>query len=195
MTTGRRSLPPGLLLGLALFAVATPRDAQAQGGAPGVCTADQRQVVREAFEEAERRTRDAIDFLNTRPLDPHVRTWFGEGKRRVVHKRLRLILVGLRLDTRPPMGCDATATRCRTAFATANRRTREINFCPAFFRSRTAGRDARFGVVVHEVSHLTAGTGDVAYGPNASRQLARERPERAVANADNYEYFVELLPR
>jgi hypothetical protein len=35
----------------------------------------------------------------------------------------------------------------------------------------------------------------VAYGQQAARQLAAKDPERAIRNADNFEYFVEFLPR
>ena len=37
-----------------------------------------------------------------------------------------------------------------------------IGLCPAFFRARMEGFDTRWGVLVHEASHLAAGTQDHA---------------------------------
>lgn len=57
------------------------------------------------------------------------------------------------------------------------------------------------GTVVHEFSHLIAGTDDVKldgvtmYGYNLCRYLATSRPARAIQNADNYRLFCdEFLP-
>jgi peptidyl-Lys metalloendopeptidase len=70
-----------------------------------------------------------------------------------------------------------------------------IGLCPGFFRAAMDGYDNRWGVLVHEASHLAAGTDDFAYGPAAALILAKQDPARAARNADSYEYFVETLPR
>jgi peptidyl-Lys metalloendopeptidase len=57
------------------------------------------------------------------------------------------------------------------------------------------GFDNRWGILIHEASHLAAGTQDFVYGPRAALLLAKQDPERAALNADNYEYFVESLGR
>jgi hypothetical protein len=57
------------------------------------------------------------------------------------------------------------------------------------------GTDSRWGILIHEASHLAANTRDHAYRPNGALMLAKENPARAAENADNYEYFVETLPR
>jgi hypothetical protein len=70
-----------------------------------------------------------------------------------------------------------------------------IGLCPAFFRARMQGYDSRWGVLVHEASHLAAGTDDFAYCPAAALIRAKQDPVRAARNADTYEYFVETLHR
>jgi len=71
-----------------------------------------------------------------------------------------------------------------------------IYLCEAFWSAREAGGfDTKAGTLIHELSHFnTIGqTGDYAYGVTAARNLASNDPERATANADNYEYFCESL--
>jgi peptidyl-Lys metalloendopeptidase len=41
---------------------------------------------------------------------------------------------------------------------------------------------------------VVAGTDDNVYGQPACRQLARDSPEEAIANADRREYFAENTP-
>ncbi|GAA0928198.1 hemopexin repeat-containing protein [Virgisporangium aurantiacum] len=65
--------------------------------------------------------------------------------------------------------------------------------CAGFFNAPPTGMDSRFGTLVHEWSHATARTEDFAYGQVDSRELARNSPELAIGNADNYMYFVEAL--
>jgi peptidyl-Lys metalloendopeptidase len=74
--------------------------------------------------------------------------------------------------------------------------TRTIYVCEAFWSASEAGGfDTRAGTLIHELSHFNAlcGTRDHVYGVNGARNLARTDPSRAVANADNFEYFCESL--
>jgi hypothetical protein len=120
-----------------------------------------------------------------------VQRWFGDADRRTVRRNLGLIRASLAPGRRPPAICGAPQT-CR-AFAII-RDGRTIELCPRFFQAGREGQDSRFGVIVHEVSHVAAGTQDLAYQPFLSGKLAASDPEAAAANADNYEYFVEFLP-
>jgi len=56
--------------------------------------------------------------------------------------------------------------------------------------------DSKPGTLVHEMSHFSdvAGTQDYAYGTASCKSLAISNPTRAIANADNYEYFAESCP-
>jgi peptidyl-Lys metalloendopeptidase len=70
-----------------------------------------------------------------------------------------------------------------------------IYCCEAFWSAPNAGGfDTKAGTLIHELSHFNniCGTNDWVYGINAARNLAITNPARAVANADNYEYFSEV---
>lgn len=69
----------------------------------------------------------------------------------------------------------------------------EIYLCPLFWESDTFGTDSQAGTLIHETSHfdVVAGTDDYAYGQSACKRLASRDPNRAVFNADNYQYFAE----
>jgi hypothetical protein len=70
-----------------------------------------------------------------------------------------------------------------------------LGFCPIFFRASDRGQDSRFGIVVHEVSHISIGTRDATYQPHQVLILAKDDPATAAMNADSYEYLVETLYR
>jgi len=70
-----------------------------------------------------------------------------------------------------------------------------VYLCAAFWKAPTSGWDSTPGVIVHETSHFNVigGTQDYVYGNAGAKSLATSNPDRAVANADNYEYFAESL--
>lgn len=71
-----------------------------------------------------------------------------------------------------------------------------VYVCKAFWAAQTTGTDSRGGTLLHELSHfdVVAGTDDHVYGHEGAAELARTAPERAVNNADSYEYFGENTP-
>ncbi|HXC38409.1 MAG TPA: M35 family metallo-endopeptidase [Burkholderiales bacterium] len=72
-----------------------------------------------------------------------------------------------------------------------------INLQPLYWTAPPVGDNSQAGIVVHEVSHLRAGTDkdETRYGKEVYGKKALDRaktdPEWAVQNADNYEYYVE----
>ena len=61
-----------------------------------------------------------------------------------------------------------------------------------FFAAPLMGIDSKAGIVLHEVSHLAAGTGDYSDTNEADAEnLANTDPKKALKNANNYEYFAE----
>lgn len=64
-----------------------------------------------------------------------------------------------------------------------------------FFDAQEIGYDSRLGVIIHEFTHfyLAGNTEDEAYGQDNAKRLAISNPEKAMKNADNYEYLVESL--
>ena len=71
-----------------------------------------------------------------------------------------------------------------------------VYVCKAFWAAPVTGTDSRGGTLLHELSHfdVVAATDDHVYGHEAASELARTAPERAIENADSYEYFGENTP-
>lgn len=157
-----------------------------------VCTSAQNAVIGAAFVEARRRVLRAIAFIDANPGHRHLRTWFGDGVRPAnVRARLVAVAAVLQSQRRPRVYC---GTQACGSFARSWRGHNTITLCTLFFRARSSGTDARFGVIIHELSHLVAGTVDHVYGPRAALALAAQDSNLAMQNADNLEYFVEHLP-
>jgi hypothetical protein len=60
-----------------------------------------------------------------------------------------------------------------------------------FWSASNSGRDSKPGVIVHELSHEELYTDDHAYGEKDAETLAIHEPDKAINNADNWEYFAE----
>lgn len=185
-------------LGVAALAMA----AMAAGAGPvaarngASCNLAEAHRIEVAFTEAERRTEAALAFLDAAPAHAHVHAWFGNAPRGLVRAKIEATLSRLRPGQRPPWKCmEVQACGGARIYAIAWLDSGGIGFCGLFFKaSPAAGADSMRGVVVHEVSHIAAGTDDIAYGPAAARTLARRNPKAAAGNADNIEYFIEFLP-
>ena len=163
---------------------------------PGpVCTADHRPVVEEALAEARLRIAEAVRLVREDPDHAHVRRWFGNGSRKSI--RITLELTAARLETTEGLDirCNDPPSCPGGRFAYARERDRVLGVCPPFFRARMDGTDTRWGILIHEATHIAANTRDHAYRPNGALSLAKEDGMRAVENADSYEYFIETLPR
>lgn len=159
------------------------------------CVEAHRALIDDAMAEARRRLPEAIRLVREEPDHPHIRRWFGDAPRKTIRITLELTLArledmsGVDLRCNDPPGCPGGR------FAYARERDMVLGLCPPFFRARMDGTDSRWGILIHEASHLAANTRDHAYRPNGALALAKENSARAAENADNYEYFVETLPR
>jgi peptidyl-Lys metalloendopeptidase len=208
-------LPPALLALLALAACALPPDGAPPPGAatevaivkpppapaspadlPGpACGPEHTQAIQAALVTARARMAAAVALIEREPNHPHVQRWFGAAPPAEVADRLRRTAswlakpIGLQLRCNDAAGCGPAA---RMAYASPSRGV--LGLCPSFFRAGETGFDTRWGVLIHEASHIAAGTRDHAYGPQAASILAKQDLIRAAENADNYEYFVETLP-
>lgn len=163
---------------------------------PGpACVPEHRAMFDEAMQVARTRTAEAARFARQQPDHDHLRRWFGAAPATEVADRLERTAAWLaappeiKLLCNDPPGCRGA----RMAYTSPARRI--LGVCPGFFRARMEGFDSRWGTLLHEATHLAAETQDHAYGPTAAQALARTDPAKAAANADNYEYFAESLPR
>jgi peptidyl-Lys metalloendopeptidase len=67
----------------------------------------------------------------------------------------------------------------------------EVFLCNQFWNAPDTGFDTKYGTLIHEISHEAAATKDHAYGQTSCANLATNDPDKATANADNYEYYAE----
>uniref|UniRef100_A0A1X7UVI7 Lysine-specific metallo-endopeptidase domain-containing protein n=1 Tax=Amphimedon queenslandica TaxID=400682 RepID=A0A1X7UVI7_AMPQE len=54
---------------------------------------------------------------------------------------------------------------------------------------KSNGDPTKEGILAHEWSHAFGYTDDYTYGASANKQLAKDDPDKAVKNADTYEYY------
>jgi len=200
MAVAFRALPALALMALAACSPYAEAQTTSRNGKPleqiagPNCSPEQRQAVDNAVVEARRRLAMAIAFVQQRPNDPYVQRWFGQGQSDTVLKTLRVTATRMDRMQEITINCNDPNT-CRSQFAYARRTSNLLGLCQPFFRARLdGGQDNRWGIVIHEMTHIAAGTGDYAYQPRGAQVLAKEDPSRAARNADSYEYFVEFLP-
>lgn len=163
---------------------------------PGpACVTAHRALIEDALAMARTRLREAIRLAEEEPGHPHLRRWFGDGSRKAVRITLELTAERLAAPEGFEIRCNDPPACPGGRFAYARERDLVLGLCPPYFRARMDGTDSRWGILIHEASHLAANTRDHAYRPNGALALAKDDAMRAVENADNYEYFVETLPR
>lgn len=65
-----------------------------------------------------------------------------------------------------------------------------------FDSAAATGADSKAGTLAHEMSHFSdiGGTQDHTYGRGNAESLAKMDPDKAIENADSFEYFVEKAP-
>jgi len=163
---------------------------------PGpACRPAHRALIEDARRLALSRLEEAIRLVREEPDHPHLRRWFGDGSRKAVRLTLELTAERLAAPEGFEIHCNDPQSCQGSRFAYAQPGALVIGLCPSYFRARTEGTDSRWGILIHEASHLAANTRDHAYRPEGALALAKAEGMRAVENADSYEYFVETLPR
>ena len=121
---------------------------------------------------------------------PEYREWFGShtitrfNKVRDTYDRMKTMMDGKTFTY------DLTGTGCRpNIYAYTTKGGSTIWLCDLFWNAPTAGVDSKAGTIVHEHSHASGSTDDIAYGQESARELAASSPDQAIRNADNFEYY------
>lgn len=72
----------------------------------------------------------------------------------------------------------------------------KVHICNLFWFQQLTGIRSQSGILVHEISHFddSANTRDHVYEKFSSQSLAKTNPDKAIQNADNYEFFAENIP-
>lgn len=81
----------------------------------------------------------------------------------------------------------------RFAYVYPTDKTRSVYIDKAFHNAPAKGKDSKAGAISHEMSHFDSvgGTKDHQYGPSKCKKLAEKDPDKALDNADSFEYFLE----
>ncbi len=84
--------------------------------------------------------------------------------------------------------CERDGTFAYTYF-----NSRTVYLCKEFGKVGISGEDSRIGTLLHEWTHAMEDIDDVdnCYGRDKCIRLATKSPEKAVNNADNYEFLLE----
>ena len=85
---------------------------------------------------------------------------------------------------------DMTGGDCSDGdYAYTYKGTTTIWLCSSFWTAPAKGSDSQAGTMVHEHSHASAYTDDIAYGVAGCQKLAKTNPSQATRNADSHEYY------
>lgn len=174
------------------------KEAMPAAARDGACSAEQLAQIDAAFGEAEAAIATTVRRLNDEPNLPELRQWFGATPAKFVRMNLERVAERVARGRPSATACNHPAMCERgenSPFAYALPSAGSMGFCPLFFRAGARGQDSRFGILVHEMSHLAIGTRDATYQPRHVLALAKQEPATAAMNADSYEYLVETLYR
>ena len=168
------------------------------------CSQDETKILNAAHDYAIQISKESMDALKNAPKKTSSEryvTWFGKAD----ENRQKTVTDGFTkiYDAFENKNITFDCGTCKTdsiydstyAYVYPNSQY-QVYLCGAFWSSSTTGTDSQGGTLVHEVSHfsIVAGTDDHAYGQTDAKKLATDSPEKAVKNAENYDYFAENNP-
>jgi hypothetical protein len=163
---------------------------------PGLSAEEAERVLTQALEDlaALLPVRIAALDLWEQPIQKSFRRWFGrddEVARKIVRDRLDKVKTKLATMTLENFCAGDEESGC-FAYVDPDDDTK-MYIGDEFRYAGRSGRDSKAGVIAHEISHYrsTGRTFDHEYGEERAEKLARDDPERALENADSFEYFVE----
>lgn len=121
-----------------------------------------------------------------------VKTWFGVNQ---VNNAVTKFQTMANVLERETITYTFDGTHCdATTFAYTYKRSREIFLCQLYkVASVLQGSDNKMGILTHELSHAIISTDDIVYGRSGCKALAKNAPNDAINNADNFEYFLEAF--
>ncbi len=156
------------------------------------CAPEQETAIAKVITDLQQQLSVITSWLREGSLHAYVRAWFGMQTTESEVDRVLTTIIQ-RFSQPPSLIFTCVTMECKPGlmgYAGAH----ETNLCPDFFnKPRRDGTETQLGMLVHELSHLTANTRDYVYGRIQAKALAAQRPDLAPQNADNYQYFVEAV--
>ena len=164
------------------------------------CSENRIDILNNSQTEAIKIAKKALDAMNSASQNttaPRYTTWFGEAtssRQALVTSHFDKIYNAL--DTKKlKFDCSTCSEDGVFGYVYTNQ-PYEVYLCGAFWSANINGTDSQAGTLIHELSHfiIIAGTDDHVYGQDDAKSLAQTKPDSAVDNADNHEYFAEDTP-
>ena len=161
------------------------------------CTTTQQSTIATAVAGARSYANEAVTYLATQNTSSQrFAKWFGSASVTANWDRIRTNFTKIQDGfTNRAVVVDCGCKKTYFAYVYSNQ-PYKIYVCKAFWSAPMTGTDSKAGTLIHEMSHFTvvAGTNDWAYGQAAAASLALTDVQKAIANADNHEYFAENTP-
>jgi peptidyl-Lys metalloendopeptidase len=162
------------------------------------CSSSQQTSFGSTHNNAKTYSANAAAYLNAGTRGTRYTTWFGSytsSRYNTVKSHFNLINNAL-ISSTITYDCYCTPSAASAYAYVYPSQPYIIHLCNAFWSAPATGTDSKAGTIIHEMSHFTVngGTKDNAYGQTAAKSLASRTPSKAVANADNHEYFAENTP-
>lgn len=178
--------------------------AQKQAPAFSSCGRSERSQLDEALTQAEIMAEESSRILTNTPADKRANasrysTWFGNyhsSRYTTVSQHFDKIYdVIANRQVNFDCSCDVDNPGSIFAYVSPGDPYR-VHLCGQFWKASMTGQDSKAGTLIHEMSHFyaVASTDDHAYGRSSVETLANQDPDRAIDNADGYEYFAENTP-
>lgn len=168
------------------------------------CSTQQRNLLKNALEEAEKMSNEALNALSNTSEDKRDRSaryleWFGSySAQNYDHATSNYNKIASTIKNKKIIfNCSMVDCGGDGVFAYVYpTRPFQIFLCGAFWKAGMTGTDSKPGTIIHELSHfdVLAGTDDNVYGQVKCRELAKRNPIEALVNADTHEYFAENSP-
>ncbi|MFG6449253.1 M35 family metallo-endopeptidase [Roseateles sp. BYS180W] len=161
------------------------------------CSAQQREDINAAFAQARSYIRNAVAHLeNNNWGTVRYTTWFGtydQARHDELLGKMRNIRDTFENET---ITADCGCNTSDYAWVKPGIKYR-VHLCKSFWPAPVAGTDSKAGTLIHETSHFhgVGNTSDIRYRQDRAQLLAQRFPERAIHNADSYEYFSENNPK
>ena len=164
------------------------------------CSENRIDILNNSQTEAIKIAKKASDAMNSASQDttaPRYTTWFGEAsssRQALVTSHFDKIYNAL--DTKKLKFDCSTCNEDGVFGYVYTNQPYQVYLCGAFWSANINGTDSQAGTLIHELSHfiIIAGTDDHVYGQDDAKSLAQTKPDSAVDNADNHEYFAEDTP-
>lgn len=179
------------------------------------CSSTEEDTLKKAVPKAEEIAKAATKALNDKPENEQPKsqrytTWFGaHSKARYTKVTANFTKIRDTLSQKViDFDCKGKSCSSDTYAYVIGSDPYKVYPCTLFWKADLMGTNSQSGTLVHEISHFNVvadtddvsdalcsnGSNNICYGQTNAKALAAGKPDLAITNADNYEYFAENDP-